>query len=1160
MSLKDVINVKTHYTRSINLERDLQSIEAVSNYIPTSRALRTLERVAESFSQGQKPRAWSLVGPYGSGKSSFALFLAHLLEEKSSKEGKAALKRLKESDQQLHKAFQSASAGHGYLKVLITGSPEPLANRFAISLAKAVEDFYSGRPGKNPRIVKDLKTAAGNQDVSVSTVLSLMNDLETALHKAGGKGVLIVFDELGKFLEYEARHYGANDIYLLQALAEHACQGKQVNVLLFVLLHQSFEQYAKGLGESLKNEWSKVQGRFEEVPFLESAEQVLRVVSAAFEPNYSTKQRTQVTKKTREFVDRLSESQALPGVLSNKEATELLVGCYPFHPVTAMLLPALCQKIAQNERTLFSYLGSHEEHGVLNLLETFDGIDEYIMPHHVFDYFITNQSAVLGDYLIHRRWIEVVTALDRMGDANQDAVKLLKTIGLFNIVGAKGNLKASKDILSLCVDSKSKLNKALKTLTEKSVVTYRRFNNEYRVWQGSDFDIEETLNAELSNMGNFALAEELNRSDQLEPIVARKYSIENGALRYFNPIFADAKSYLRLKQQEPEPRIIFFLAFGEDDKKIFAQLNQFFSTSDILVLCATSHQIRDAVAETIALRKIQAESQTLNSDPVAKREFEDRLFSAEKSEASLIRGFFDSPQNHQWCHTSEKIQIQSKRELQRALSEVLEKIYPKAPIIHNELINRDRPSTQASAARNKLLHAMQHHGAEADLGFEKFPAEKAIYRAVLKTPGIHSGEGLDDWGFRVPKKNKSRAHFVWKEIEKFLDSTEDQDKSFVQLSAKLMSPPYGVKAGLLPILYFAAYQIYEHELALYENRRYCPTFTDEMIERFTKRPDEFTVQRFRIQGLKASIFSQYSKVIHGDTKQRTILELARPLATFMGDLPEYAQKTRRGLSPQAQKVRNAFNLAKSPERLLFEELPKALGHANLSEKADQEALEAFSESLTESLRELRDAHKKLLEKEKSLLAQAFNREPDISLEELRKVSQNWYGLEAYTVDTKGLSAFISRLTKVQGNDDEWFENILMFLGHKPSKKWLDSDQDTAEYRLNDFARRIIDLEKLRLLEKERSGTFSGDVDFFLLRSVKKGHDFMDEVIAVDQKTAGQVKDTRVEIEQKLAELGDKELRLAALAEVVDRFLNEYRELKVSEQSAKFNVIKGGKSD
>lgn len=63
---------------------------------------------------------------------------------------------------------------------------------------------------------------------------------------------------------------------------------------MFVLLHQSFEQYAKGLGENLKKEWSKVQGRFEEVPFIESSEQVMRVVSAAFTQNLNRKERSAI--------------------------------------------------------------------------------------------------------------------------------------------------------------------------------------------------------------------------------------------------------------------------------------------------------------------------------------------------------------------------------------------------------------------------------------------------------------------------------------------------------------------------------------------------------------------------------------------------------------------------------------------------------------------------------------------------------------------------------------------------------------------------------------------------------------------------------------------------------------------------------------------------
>ena len=42
MSIEQKINVNTHYTRSVNLKRDVGSEVIISSYIPTSRALKTL--------------------------------------------------------------------------------------------------------------------------------------------------------------------------------------------------------------------------------------------------------------------------------------------------------------------------------------------------------------------------------------------------------------------------------------------------------------------------------------------------------------------------------------------------------------------------------------------------------------------------------------------------------------------------------------------------------------------------------------------------------------------------------------------------------------------------------------------------------------------------------------------------------------------------------------------------------------------------------------------------------------------------------------------------------------------------------------------------------------------------------------------------------------
>jgi hypothetical protein len=1139
------ISVNTHYTRSVNVERDAGNEAVIQAYIPTSRALRTLERVASTFSQEQAPRAWSLVGPYGSGKSSFSVFLSQLLDNPSDAATKTAFSVLKKADDSIAKSFLSHTKNsEGYCQVVLTGSPEPLAKRILQALHKAAKESLGGKA----KVIAALQEAGAKQIVSTSELIGLVSQLQDALVAKKVKGIIFTIDELGKFLEYEARHYGANDIFLLQSLAEHACKGHKVNLFLFVLLHQSFEQYAKGLGENLKKEWSKVQGRFEEIPFLESAEQILRVVAAAFTQRLNDSEKRLVRNAIQVQVHVLQQQGALPPSMSSKEALDLFTSCYPLHPVSAILLPLLCQKIAQNERTLFSYLGSQESNGLSDLLGVLE-LGDFVTPHHIYDYFITNQPAVIGDHFTHRRWVEVVTALDRLGDAPESTIQLLKTVGILNIIGAKGGLKASKDILELCIGSDFK--KPEKVLLQKSLVTYRKFNGEYRVWQGSDFDLEEALRDEQGKLGNFSLARVLASRKAMLPVVARRYTIESGALRYFQPVFVDAQTYKDIPSKPSDPTLVFYLAAGQDDEEFYhSSIVKYYSELCITALCLNGSQLREATAEVLALQQVQINCQELNSDPIAKREFQDRMTAAEMAEDELLQNLMDYPGYTQWFWRGKRLPVGNKRQLQEQFSYVLDKVYYEAPVIHNELINRDKPSAQANAARNKLLYAMLNHEQETDLGIdkEKFPPEKAIYRSLLRATGLHkpATEMGSDWHFCEPGQDKVsdklRMRFVWQHINAFLDSTEKEAKSFAELNQVLMEPPYGLKAGLLPVLYIAAFAVYQHELALYESRVYRPYFTEEMLERFVKRPDEFSVQRFRIKGIRASLFNEYSRALHGDDNQRSMLDLARALATEMGKLPEFTQKTEQGISKRAKDVRSAFNLAKSPEHLLFNDLPRALGFDSEQMAGDEKQLSNFAELFTQSLLELRTAYARLLDKQRELLAQAFHvTNLKISLKELRKVvAGRCHGLEHYTVDTQGLRALIMRLTKATSSDEEWLENVLMFLGHKPSKKWLDSDQSVAEHRLASFTRSLLDLEQLRIYEEKRSNHVTGDFDVYLLRSIKKGGEFRDEVVAIDQRSHKHIQPAKLEIFNLLTQLGDKELQLAALAEIVDEFFEDCR--------------------
>ena len=461
--------------------------------------------------------------------------------------------------------------------------------------------------------------------------------------------------------------------------------------------------------------------------------------------------------------------------------------------------------------------------------------------------------------------------------------------------------------------------------------------------------------------------------------------------------------------------------------------------------------------------------------------------------------------------------------------------------------------------RNKLLAAMLANPNQADLGIEKFPAEKNIYRALLKKTRLHR-EKEGGWAFTAPPRTEgedlSNMRHVWQRIDDFLDSTEEKARPFSTLSAELMAPPYGLKQGVLAILYIAAYLVNRHEVAIYENGVYTPNLSEEAVERFVKVPHEFTVQRFRIEGLRASIFDQYAMALYNDGKKKTVVELVRPLAIFIGALPDFTKKTRSTLlTGTTQAVRNAFNLAKSPERLLFEDLPKALGFTQADQSTRIDAIsadvEGFSAELQSALRELKYAYSKMLEEQQRLLAQAFHISDESDLEKLRKqLSGRYQGLDEYTVDVDGMRAFIRRLTRADGSDDQWFNDILMFLGKKPTKKWTDADRAEVEVKLSDYSKRILDLETLRLHYDKTAERMEGDFDVILLKSLKKGSDPIDEVVAIDKSRHEAIKGVKAELGSVLRQHKDKELQLAILAEYVDEFLANYRDSTKGEKETK----------
>src|SRR5438309_2943515 len=115
-ALTAFVRVRARYRRAMNLERDAVRGDALAGYLVTPVVRRALTRVISGLEAGATERAWSLTGPYGSGKTAFAVFLTSLLG-KDSPATRNARRVLGENDPSLLRALRKGA----FVPVVLTG-------------------------------------------------------------------------------------------------------------------------------------------------------------------------------------------------------------------------------------------------------------------------------------------------------------------------------------------------------------------------------------------------------------------------------------------------------------------------------------------------------------------------------------------------------------------------------------------------------------------------------------------------------------------------------------------------------------------------------------------------------------------------------------------------------------------------------------------------------------------------------------------------------------------------------------------------------------------------------------------------------------------------------------------------------------------------------
>ncbi|MBU6335171.1 MAG: hypothetical protein KGS47_12335 [Chloroflexi bacterium] len=1048
--------IASRFTRSVQLTRDFDLRRTLAGYVVTPLVIETAARVVGGLQPGGE-RAFSIIGPYGAGKSACGLFIAHWLQR-----GDASRRQLARRLDVESLVTRLDSAGPSLLAVLVAGGSGEL--RRAIVAATQLAVRRAAHPGWRALADALGQAAEAATPPTPAGVAALLADA-TAHVRDGGRhaGILLVIDELGQSLADAARRDDEHDLYVLQELAEQAARSDAAPLLVLTILHQGFEHYARGAGAARRDEWARVQGRFAAITFQEPATQVLRLIGRALAPAHHAA-----------WAERhAGPSLALglcPADMTPHEWSELLAATWPLHPTVLVALPALFRQLAQNERSLFAFLYADEPWGLRDVQRS--GSDTYRLEH-LYAYV----EAILGPALFHtsrgRRWAELAEA--RAGRAGGDAAQLalLTAIGTLHALDRASGLRASPALLAYAQaddPADQAVGAALAELVRRRAIVWRAHRGVYLPWEGSDVDVAALVaEARRDIAARESLASLLERSASLVPRVARRHSYRHGTTRVIvtrcvtpgdlaglaPPVAAiDGELLLVVPADDDERRVALDWA-GADDRG--ADLGR------VVVVPRAAHDLRDVLLEVVALHHTLEAHVVVRHDGAARRELGGQLLDAREALAAVIARLGDGRESLWWYRGRHLPDVVDARRVDEALSRLADERYPLAPRVWNELIMRTQLSTAAARARRVLVEALMTQAHVATLGIVGYPPERAIYESVLAQTGIHRHDGAR-WVLAAPADDHpANLAPAWRAIEGFLAASTADARPVAELYQLIEAPPYGVRRGLGPLLLLLVLQAGPGDVALYEHGTLVATPEPATWERLLRQPAQFAVRRTALSGARRQVFLRLAQVLAPAALQRdghaALLAAVTPLLREAQRWPAYTRATRQ-VSATAQAIRQALFNARAHDALLFEALPQACGVPPFAADApaDPAHVDAFFAGLRAGLLELQAARTTLADRVEAQLAAAFGvAAPDRATlhATLRRRAAPLVPLAHDPL----VRAFLLRLD----HETAWLESVAALVARRPLDAWADADAERFATAVRDLARRFQLAEELALL-------------------------------------------------------------------------------------------------
>jgi hypothetical protein len=1031
--LEKNVTVSRQFLRSVNLEADLGRSDALQGYICQDTATELIKTMAHHINRTHQ-RAFTWTGPYGGGKSSLALMLSSIVSPNNilRQQAKDLLGQVIDEDVEL--AWKASA--EGWLVIPVVGKRDSVVTAISMAL-----DKINNTKTKRPK--------------SKDTILRLQAEAE--LRK--NDGVLLVLDELGKFLESAA--LTGEDVYFYQELAEAASRSNG-KLIIVGILHQAFEQYATKLGRDARDEWAKIQGRYIDIPLIVRTDEVIELVGRAIEKQDST--------PSFKLIENLAE--IVTGVISKRKINaprnlkNSLINCWPIHPVTSVLLGPISRKrFSQNERSVFGFLASAEPLGFTNFLKTMpdDGNSLYA-PYMYWDYLKANMEQAIHASSDSHIWASAIDAIERTEARNgctEVHVKLAKTIALIDMFKAGSGLAAEDELIEICIGltPKEELRAALQDLARWTIIAFRKHLNAWTIYSGSDFDIDSAVNQARSELGEIDVKQLVDLAE-LNPVVAKRHFHETGTLRWLSRslIHTDKiESYLNDFEGKPGSAGEFILIIpssnfsSKQNTKLLQELSEQHNGFPIVLGHLTNpEKVYELGMELSALELVQKTRRELDGDAVARKEISGRMTVVKTELSDELKNAFDSAS---WYHSGLEIKGKNGFTLSAMASKLVEACYYETPRVYNELINRESISSNVVKARRDLMYKMLAGTGQQRLGYSGFSADAGLFYTVIEDNNLYQLVG-DEWVFNINEQAESQLSPLWDVADKLFKGSE-KSVSLSQLYEVWQSAPIGARRGVLPIFALVYFLSNRHSLSLYIENNFIPDLTEAYLDEWMQDTKRVAFKYVEIgkdrKELLKSLSNSLSKKL-GRAVAPTPLESARGLVNLIANLPSWTKRTT-CVSAEAQELRRLILKANDPYKVLFFDLPIILKITDEVKLIDK---------ITKLTEELQIAYPKMTKGLEAVLFKALDHKGDLEI--LRKRAESIKGISG---DFK-IDGFIANLSVIK-DDQASLEGILATTVHKNPRDWVDRDQEASINALGEMCARFRKIETLGVLRGKHSG-------------------------------------------------------------------------------------------